>query len=128
MPLDIDKGMVRDSYNDGYCSFNIKTSVRNENRRVVGSKYEEIVRCRFNRKSLTVADIEFLGDIVNKITYKISVPYNARIEMFTEGKLVVEIRGVYYQLEKTDKGSRTLFCYLSTFDVNGGKIKEDIKR
>lgn len=126
MPLPNDTNDVHDSFNHGYCSFNTKEVVRNANRRVTGSKFVELVRCRYNRASLTNADFEFLGDLRTKISFKISVPYNERIEMYNEGKLVIDIRGIKYQLEKTDKSKQRLFCYLSTFDVRGGKTEGDI--
>lgn len=128
MPLPNNEYNVHESFNSGYCSFNEKTVVRNENRRVIGSSYKKIVSCRFSRVNLRVSDYEFLDDLRTKVTMKIVVPYNARIEMFIESKLVIDIRGVKYQLEATDKFNNRLYCYLSTFDVNGGKIKEDIAK
>lgn len=126
MPLPNDTNNVHESFNHGYCTFNEKSVVRNANRRVTGSQYKKIVSCRYKRANLTSADYEFLEVLKSKVTMKIEVPYNARIEMFTENKLVLDIRGIRYQLEKTDKFNNRLFCYLSTFDINAGKTEGDI--
>lgn len=126
MPLPNQNNDVHQSFNSGYCTFNEKTTVRNANRRVTGSQYQKIVSCRYKRSNITGADYEFLETLRSKISMKIEVPYNERLEMFTENKLVLDIRGIKYQLEKTDKFNNRLFCYLSTFDTKAGKTEGDI--
>ena len=126
MPLPNQSNDVHQSFNSGYCTFNEKKAVRNANRRVTGSQYEKVITCRYKRANLTGTDYEFLENLRSEITMKIEVPYNEKIEQYTENKLVLNIRGVYYQLEKTDKFNNRLFCYLSTFDIRAGKTEGEI--
>lgn len=122
MPLPNEKPKIHQAHTNGYLEIGTQTPKYNENRRLVGKTFTPLYRIRFNRATLTATDQLILGATFSAIKMKVSIPYNAKIEMEAETKLLVRRGNTLYNIAKTDKHQRDLFLYLSTADEKGGKV------
>lgn len=123
MPIPIEKINTHKAYTNGFITVGTQQPIYNENRRKVGTKFEQKFRpIPYNRATLTGQDLNILGAKYQQIKEKVSIHYNKQIEQYAETKLLVKIGEVLYNIEKTEKWQNELFLYLVTADEKGGNV------
>lgn len=119
MPLDIDQYNVRRTYRSGRAYLVEPTTIRNENGNIVGSEYEVKQRLAYKVASLTQIDRVWLGEIINRVSKKIEIPYNQKIKE-REKTITIMIDNQYYNIAQIDINiGRNMFLYLEKATKKG---------
>lgn len=121
MPLDIDQYNVRRTYLSGRAYLVEPTTQRNENGVVTGTKYEVKDRLAYKAATLTQIDRVWLGEVVNRVSKKIEIPYNQMIKE-REETLTIKIDEQYFNIAQIDINlGRNMFLYLERATKKGTK-------
>lgn len=122
MPLDVDQYNVRRTYRSGRAYLVEPKTIRNENGAIIGETYETKQRLAYKLASLTQIDRVWLGEIINRVSKKIEIPYSPIIKE-RENTLVVEIDHQYYNIAQIDITlGRNMFLYLEKTTKKGTKL------
>lgn len=121
MPLDVDQYNVRRIYWSGRAYLVEPTTTRNENGVVIGTTYEQKQRLAYKMATLTQIDRVWLGEVVNRVSKKIEIPYDKSIKE-REKTLTIQIEDQYYNIAQMDINlGRNMFLYLERATKKGTK-------
>ena len=121
MPLDVDQYNVRRTYLSGRAYLVEPTTKRNDNGVVIGTDYAVKQRLAYKMATLTQIDRVWLGEIVNRVSKKIEIPYDKSIKE-REKTLTIQIDDQYYNIAQMDINlGRNMFLYLERATKKGTK-------
>lgn len=122
MPLDVDQYNVRRTYRSGRAELLEVKTTRNENGAIIGETYDVKQKLAYKLGTLTQIDRVWLGEIVNRVSKKIEIPYSPIIKE-REKTLTVKIDEQYYNIAEIDITlGRNMFLYLEKATKKGTKL------